>query len=112
MGCEQGIKTCRTYRTENLGVKEIPPYNDTYESFNFTIYDGKAYKFAIANQDSQRRANFKFNMTINVTDENGIVVTKVLDQPPEWYELSYYDPSNGTKEDYIFSKVGRSYMLP
>src|SRR5687767_2326006 len=49
--CEQGILTCLAYKSTDLGVKEIPPYNKTQRSFNFTIMDGESTRFAISNYD-------------------------------------------------------------
>jgi hypothetical protein len=66
--CEQGFLGCLAYKTNDLGVKEIPPFTSLRSSFNSTVTATKAIKFAISNQDSKKKGWFKLMLKTPNTD--------------------------------------------
>ncbi|CDW71153.1 UNKNOWN [Stylonychia lemnae] len=104
--CERGLLTCLSYKSDDLGVQEIAPFNKTVKYFNKTLSDGDGIKFAISNQDSKQKAWVE----IQISSENS--QTK-LDTAPSAFQMYTYDPNNGTlTSEYIFSRTGKTYIKP
>ena len=63
---------CLAYRTNDIGVKEIPPFTKLRSSFNYTVTSSKAVRFAISNQDSKTKGWFKLMLKEAPTDPDQI----------------------------------------
>ena len=126
--CEQGLLACLAYKTNDLGVKEIPPFTLVRSSFNYTVTPQNAVKFAISNQDSKRKGWFKLMLKNgqqvdpdDVYPDSADVDTtslvdirdQILESKPDGIYIKYFDQNTGNfKTEFVYSKAGKSYLKP
>jgi hypothetical protein len=101
--CEKGISTCLNYVATDLGVLEIPPYNNTKQIITKTLADGESLKLAISNEDSKTKAWFQVQLL------NG---TTLLSTVPTQAVMNYYNQGSNSIDPYVFSNTGKSHLKP
>lgn len=106
LSCEQGLLSCLAYKTQDLGVKEIPPFTSIKASFNYTVTSTKAIRFAISNQDSKTKGWFKLmvknapivegdgDQTVDVTEDTTEIIdlsNEILTEKDDGLKIKYFD---------------------
>ena len=127
LSCEKDLLSCLAYRTNDLGVKEIPPFTTIKASFNYTVSSTKAVRFAISNQDSKNKGWFKVmvknapvveseDQIVDVADDSTEIVNlsnEILPEKDPGLFIKYFDQNSGDmKTDFVYSKTGKSYLKP
>jgi hypothetical protein len=127
LSCEQGLLSCLAYRTNDIGVKEIPPFTKIKASFNYTVTSTKALRFAISNQDSKTNGWFKVMVKnaplvdsedeiVDVTEDSTEIIdliNEILTEKDPGLYIKYFDQNSGDmKTDFVYSKTGKSYLKP
>ena len=119
--------SCLAYRTNDIGVKEIPPFTKIKASFNYTVTSTKALRFAISNQDSKTKGWFKVMVKnaplvdsedeiVDVTEDSTEIIdlsNEILTEKDPGLHIKYFDQNSGDmKNDFVYSKTGKSYLKP
>jgi hypothetical protein len=105
LSCEQGLLSCLAYRTNDIGVKEIPPFTKIKASFNYTVTSTKALRFAISNQDSKTKGWFKVMVKnaplvdsqdeiVDVTEDSTEIIdlsNEILTEKDPGLHIKYFD---------------------